>query len=59
MTDALLLAAFSLRVAGLRIDQIDREKAQNLHFKSFQTLSCAAPLIWLKLVGAPLPDRSV
>ena len=50
VTDILLLSAFSLRIAGLSLGQDSNEQAQQLHFKSFQVLSCAAPLIWVKLV---------
>lgn len=50
LTDGLLLSAFALRVAGLRLPIEEDDKAQALHFKSFQLLSCAAPLIWIKLV---------
>jgi hypothetical protein len=32
--------------------QEDNEQARNLQFRSFQLLSCAAPLIWMKLVSA-------
>jgi hypothetical protein len=52
MTDGLLLSAFGMRVAGLMMGADKSEQAQNLHFKSFQVLSCVAPLIWIKLVRA-------
>lgn len=48
LIDALLLTALSLRVAGMRLDLDDDAKA-NLMKRSFQVLSCAAPLIWMKL----------
>jgi len=50
-TDVLLLSAFALRIAGLSLDESKSEQAQQLHFKSFQVLSCVAPLIWVKLVS--------
>jgi hypothetical protein len=51
MTDGLLLSAFILRVMGIRIDlQDDPKQAAHLQLKSFQVLSCVAPLIWMKLV---------
>jgi hypothetical protein len=50
LTDGLLLSAFALRIAGIVMNPGQQEKAQNLHFKSFQILSCVAPLIWIKLV---------
>jgi len=51
MTDGLLLSAFALRVAGIRVDlQDDPKQAAHLQLKSFQVLSCVAPLIWMKLV---------
>jgi hypothetical protein len=51
LTDGVLLSAFGLRVAGLIMGQEDNEQARNLQFRSFQLLSCAAPLIWMKLVS--------
>ena len=52
MTDGLLLSAFVLRVMGIRIDlQDDPKQATQLQLKSFQVLSCVAPLIWMKLVS--------
>jgi hypothetical protein len=51
MTDILLLSAFILRVIGLSMNANHDDRAQDLHFKSFQVLSCVAPLIWLKLVS--------
>lgn len=51
LTDAILLSAFGLRLAGLIMGQEDNEQARNLQFRSFQLLSCAAPLIWMKLVN--------
>ncbi|KAK4688082.1 hypothetical protein P7C73_g2044, partial [Tremellales sp. Uapishka_1] len=45
--DVLLLSAFAMRLAGLNV--VDNEQAKSLQFKSFQVLSCAAPLIWMKL----------
>jgi len=50
MTDVVLLSAFGLRVAGLIMGQEDNEQARNLQFRSFQLLSCAAPLIWMRLL---------
>ncbi|EIW66614.1 hypothetical protein TREMEDRAFT_74757 [Tremella mesenterica DSM 1558] len=50
ITDGLLLSAFALRIAGLSMEDNKSEKAQQLHFKSFQVLSCVAPLIWIKLL---------
>jgi hypothetical protein len=52
LTDGLLLSAFALRVAGLRTDHQGNPKdAAHLQLKSFQVLSCVAPLIWMKLVS--------
>jgi hypothetical protein len=52
LTDGLLLSAFALRVAGLRIEHQNNPKdAAHLQLKSFQVLSCVAPLIWMKLVS--------
>ena len=48
----ILLSAFALRMAGLSLDASKDEQAAQLNFKSFQVLSCAAPLIWMKLVRA-------
>lgn len=47
-TDCLLLSAFGLRVAGVQVK--DESKSMDLHLKSFQVLSCVAPLIWMKLL---------
>jgi hypothetical protein len=53
MTDGLLLSAFILRVMGIRIDlDHDPKQAAHLQLKSFQVLSCVAPLIWMKLVSS-------
>lgn len=53
LTDGLLLSAFALRVAGLSTDNgADPDKAEALQLKSFQVLSCVAPLIWIKVVRA-------
>ncbi|KAL7421162.1 Calcium channel yvc1 [Cryptotrichosporon argae] len=49
-TDSLLLSAFTLRVIGLSLDPMENKRAQDLQFTSFQVLSCAAPLIWIKLL---------
>ncbi|BEJ00680.1 hypothetical protein CcaverHIS631_0505370 [Cutaneotrichosporon cavernicola] len=49
ITDALIIAAFSLRVAGTRLDS-DSEERKNLNYRSFQVLACVAPLIWLRLI---------
>lgn len=46
MTDALLVAAFSFRVAGIAA-QGDRET--QLRIKGFQCLSFVAPLIWMSM----------
>ncbi|EJD53958.1 calcium activated cation channel [Auricularia subglabra TFB-10046 SS5] len=48
MTDALLLIAFSLRLAGLWIT--DTQLSYWYHYNSFKVLSCVAPLIWMKLI---------
>ncbi|KAF8339013.1 uncharacterized protein EI90DRAFT_3144233 [Cantharellus anzutake] len=48
LTDALLVAAFSLRVAGLANSNSDQQASHKL--KSFQILACVAPLIWMKLI---------
>lgn len=45
----MVLTAFSLRIAGLRLDSDSPERA-DLHLLSFQFLACAAPLIWLRLL---------
>ncbi|KAF8351641.1 calcium activated cation channel [Amanita rubescens] len=47
VTDALLFSAFVLRVAGVNSSG---EQSDYLRLTSFQVLSCAAPLIWIKLV---------
>ncbi|KAJ7180384.1 calcium activated cation channel [Mycena crocata] len=47
VTDGILTTAFVLRVAGMTSNE---ENAANLRLKSFQILSFAAPLIWMKLV---------
>ncbi|KAJ7930058.1 hypothetical protein B0H13DRAFT_1963066 [Mycena leptocephala] len=47
VTDGILTAAFVLRVAGMTGPE---EKAANLRLKSFQILSFAAPLLWMKIV---------
>lgn len=44
-----MITAFSLRVAGIRLDS-DSEERKNLHYRSFQVLACVAPLIWLRLI---------
>ncbi|WVR03896.1 hypothetical protein IAU60_000895 [Kwoniella sp. DSM 27419] len=49
-TDGLLLSAFALRVAGLSMAASKDKQAGNLHFRSFQVLACAAPLLWMKLL---------
>lgn len=43
VTDLLMVAAFTLRLAGLNARS---ERASDLHTLSFQVLSFAAPLIW-------------
>ncbi|KAJ7786312.1 hypothetical protein B0H16DRAFT_1355621 [Mycena metata] len=47
VTDGILTAAFILRVAGMTGPE---EKSANLRLKSFQILSFAAPLLWMKIV---------
>ena len=54
LTDGLLLSAFAIRIAGIYMDETLSKRAQELHFKSFQVLSCVAPLIWIKLVSSLL-----
>ncbi|GMK55778.1 hypothetical protein CspeluHIS016_0208340 [Cutaneotrichosporon spelunceum] len=49
ITYGLIAAAFSLRVAGVRLDE-DSEERKNLHYRSFQVLACVAPLLWLRLI---------
>ena len=45
ITDALLVAAFILRVIGMYVpDQDNRSEAY--HYQSFQVLSHVAPFIW-------------
>ena len=34
------------------MDPSKNDDAQNLRFRSFQVLSCVAPLIWMKLVSS-------
>ncbi|KAF9569112.1 calcium activated cation channel [Agrocybe pediades] len=46
-TDSLLLTAFVFRVASLASDG---EKESEMRLRSFQTLSCVSPLIWMKLI---------
>ena len=59
LTDGLLLSAFALRVAGLRIEYQDHPKqAAHLQLKSFQVLSCVAPLIWMKLVSRAIEKKT-
>lgn len=53
LIDGLLTSAFVLRIMGITKDASKAEEAQYLRFKSFQILSCVAPLIWIKLVGLP------
>ncbi|KAJ7490323.1 calcium activated cation channel [Mycena galericulata] len=48
LTDGILTAAFVLRVAGMAGK--DPDQAANLRLKSFQVLSFAAPLMWMKIV---------
>jgi hypothetical protein len=57
LTDMILLAAFTLRVIGLIMD--DNGQEQQYHFRSFQVLSCVAPLIWVKLVNDSHPPQEV
>ncbi|KAG2369676.1 hypothetical protein BDR07DRAFT_1388088 [Suillus spraguei] len=47
ITDSLLLAACSLRIAGL---YIAGDHSNTLHLRSFQVLSFVAPFIWIKLI---------
>ncbi|KAJ6515603.1 calcium activated cation channel [Mycena sanguinolenta] len=47
VTDGILTAAFALRVAGFTGPQ---DKAATFRLMSFQILSFAAPLLWMKLV---------
>ncbi|KAG8921916.1 hypothetical protein FRC02_012272 [Tulasnella sp. 418] len=44
MTYSIMIAAFILRVSGL--GAADADKAALLKLRSFQTLSCASPLLW-------------
>jgi len=48
VTDGILTTAFILRIAGLTGSNDDQ--AASLRLKSFQVLSFAAPLIWMKIV---------
>jgi hypothetical protein len=57
VTDIILLTAFTLRIIGLFFDNDDME--QSYHFRSFQVLSCVAPLIWVKLVRIPVTNIMV
>ena len=41
------------------MDQASNGKAQVLHVRSFQVLSCVAPLIWIKLVSSMMYANSV
>ncbi|ORY27438.1 hypothetical protein BCR39DRAFT_538029 [Naematelia encephala] len=50
LTDGLLFTAFTLRMVGLRMDPSKDDQAQLMRFKSFQVLSCVAPLIWIRLL---------
>ncbi|KAL7282554.1 hypothetical protein ACG7TL_004025 [Trametes sanguinea] len=47
VTDCLLTAAFILRVGGIASHG---DQAASLRLRSFQCLSCAAPLLWMKLI---------
>jgi len=44
---------------GITMDPSKNDEAQYLRFKSFQVLSCVAPLIWIKLVRSTASFRSV
>jgi hypothetical protein len=46
VTDSLLIAAFALRVVGLREENANPEHAVALRLKSFQVLSFVSPFIW-------------
>ncbi|KAJ7284134.1 calcium activated cation channel [Mycena rebaudengoi] len=48
VTDGILFTAFVLRIAG--IVHSSEEQTANLRLKSFQTLSFAAPLMWMKII---------
>ncbi|KAJ7682507.1 calcium activated cation channel [Mycena polygramma] len=47
VTDGILTAAFALRVAGMTGHE---DQASALRLKSFQVLSFAAPLLWMKII---------
>ncbi|KAK2466056.1 hypothetical protein APHAL10511_001698 [Amanita phalloides] len=47
MTQGILFSALLLRIAGI---DSDGEQATDLRLESFRVLSCAAPLMWMKLV---------
>ncbi|KAG9037681.1 hypothetical protein FRB95_004527 [Tulasnella sp. JGI-2019a] len=47
-TDTLLITAFSFRIVGISLPNLD--EAAQYKLKSFQILSCVAPLIWMKLI---------
>ncbi|KAI0375859.1 hypothetical protein BV20DRAFT_959903 [Pilatotrama ljubarskyi] len=47
VTDCLLTAAFTLRIAGIASAG---DQANNFRLRSFQCLSFAAPLLWMKLI---------
>jgi hypothetical protein len=48
LTDALLLAAFVLRVLGMTsLHTIADDEGFQWRLYSFQVLSCVAPLIWI------------
>ncbi|EJD01312.1 calcium activated cation channel [Fomitiporia mediterranea MF3/22] len=49
VTDALLVAAFVLRVVGIYLPDND-PRSDLYHYKSFQVLSHVAPFIWMKLI---------
>ncbi|KZP00161.1 calcium activated cation channel [Calocera viscosa TUFC12733] len=47
-TDALLIAAFAYRIAGMASPS--EQISLLYHLRSFQILSCVSPLIWMKLL---------
>jgi hypothetical protein len=48
LTDVLLVVAFAFRIAGLKT--AGEEQSAQFKLRSFQILSCVAPLIWMKLI---------
>ncbi|KAI5124740.1 hypothetical protein M0805_005375 [Coniferiporia weirii] len=49
ITDALLMAAFILRVIGVYLPADDSDSDKH-HYQSFQVLSYVSPFIWMKLI---------